>query len=534
MLDEMIDEVGYENIIDYLENDTPLGEETVYIRFSLFSNVIETFIFNEENKDNEIALWFRKRQFYADYLGSNKAIVQGKFRTSKIVTSAIKESLIFNWKTFMLKVKKELKNESTESTESIKCLFLTVINEYYENLKKYDIERVEEIEKISSKLIDLSDKILEELLKIEKIENKKIKIFLDTDLEEYKRSNKLYLEEKIFDTKTEIKVDGKILGRYSGFITLNNKKPYLKMNGEEIFLCTKEEAIKYRNLLFYISRNRKPISTEFGEIKFKFNPKDGELESFENIPFKIEKKEKKIPYRNVLNLSWYKEDNEINISNKINYLIDGFLYKESKQGKYNCFQYLYKDSIESFTYKNDETKFRNNLNKISRELIEINKNIESNYRILEIMTFILNIKDYFGMIKYEEIDLMNKKAFEKLKNYKNLNIESDEEFLFFSGQLAHYLATKSKANFISNTLLQKYCSVKKITRIKELIKMDMQKYSYNEILESRINIVFAKILEYVPQNEKIANNDSLLIGLFGENIFYKKIEKVEGVNDEKK
>lgn len=129
---------------------------------------------------------------------------------------------------------------------------------------------------------------------------------------------------------------------------------------------------------------------------------------------------------------------------------------------------------------------------------------------------------------------MNKKAFEKLKNYKNLNIESDEEFLFFSGQLAHYLATKSKANFISNTLLQKYCSVKKITRIKELIKMDMQKYSYNEILESRINIVFAKILEYVPQNEKIANNDSLLIGLFGENIFYKKIEKVEGVNDEKK
>ena len=174
MLDEMIDEVGYENIIDYLENDTPLGEETVYIRFSSFSNVIETFIFNEENKDNEIALWFRKRQFYADYLGSNKAIVQGKLRTSKIVTSAIKESLIFNWKTFILKVKKELKNESTES---IKCLFLTVINEYYENLKKYDIERVEEIEKISSKLIDLSDKILEELLKIEKIENKKIKIF---------------------------------------------------------------------------------------------------------------------------------------------------------------------------------------------------------------------------------------------------------------------------------------------------------------------------------------------------------------------
>ena len=133
---------------------------------------------------------------------------------------------------------------------------------------------------------------------------------------------------------------------------------------------------------------------------------------------------------------------------------------------------------------------------------------------------------------------MYEKIFEKIKNYREeFTIENDEEFIFLAGQMAYFLVSKSKAQVLTNKLLTKYIKVKKLSRIKEMLAIDFNTYSYDESLFSRVNKLFAGLMNYDIKSDVINDKEkNIFLGsLFGENLLYKSTKNKEGeVNEEEK
>lgn len=527
MLSEMIEAIGEENIVAYLENNYPLGE-CIVIYIDIAGKIKNVFVNNDKEEITEqevlnLKKQFQKYNFYAEYLGSNKAIVQTG-NTSKLITSSIKEAVIFNFKTIISKAEKTYKNSNANSIEKI---YIEAINAYYSALEKLekDKEEKELVSKIKGYLLNLD--LLKIIGEIENYKKMKIKIFIERPIANYKFDKERYLQDKIFDAGTERKLDNEIVGRYSGFLTLNAKKPLLKLNcTDEINLITREEAIKQYYLLLYISKNREIIKKGDTILKYSFNPKEMRLENFE-IKFSNNKEENNtIKYVNVLKLDWYNEEATIDISKKINYLLDGYFFKESKIGKYNLFNHNYKKAIEKFTSEGIEDYLRYKCNKLCNSIIDINKNKDDFCKMQQTITFIFNLKDHlFKTNKIGEILSMEERMFEKIKEYKDeFVIENDDEFLFLAGQMAHYLISKKKTFNKKNALFNQYLKVKNITRLKEILNIDMRRFGYEENINGRTNKIFAKILLYEAKNENI-NENMLIAGLYSNNIFYMKINK---------
>lgn len=539
MLKELIENIGYSNILDYLENNFNLGD-CVCIRLEKNANKIKKaniLVLDKKQKEElpkeKIVLmkWFQERAFYSTYLNSNKAIVC-KGNSAKLVVSCVKDNITFNYSTFLAKAKKII---GSDNECALIDMFNITINEYFNNLTNIDSDvNIDEYRKLFE---GYSNAILDTLKGIEGIENKKVRLFIDEDLEIYRQDNISYLNKKIFDNETEKKINNTLVGRYGGFLTLNPNKPLLKLHGlDEINLCTKEEAIEYRNLLLYLGNNREKINGLYGgEIKVNFNPKEQQIENFDIIPYEANReKENLIQYKNILHLKNFIEG-EINIANKINYLLDGYLFKQGFN-KYDTFYFLYKDAIEEFVYENNTKKLINNAKKIMNQLIDINIHSDSPYRIPEVVNFNLNLLDsILGEKNKELMEHMYEKIFEKIKNYKKeFIIENDEEFIFLAGQMAYFLVSKSKAQVLTNKLLTKYIKVKKLSRIKEMLAIDFNTYSYDESLFSRINKIFADLMNYDIKSDVISEKEkNIFLGaLFGENLLYKSTKNEEEKIDE--
>lgn len=542
MLKELIENIGYDNILNYLENNFNLGD-CVCVRLEKNSNELKEdniLILDKRQKEElpkeKIVLmkWFQSRAFYSTYLNSNKAIVC-KGDSTKLVVSCVKDNITFNYNTFLAKAKKTI---GSDNEFALIDMFNITVNEYFNNLVKVDSDV--NVEKYIKIFEGYSSVILDTLKGIEGIENKKVRLFIDEDLEVYKQDNISYLNKKIFDSGTEKKINNILVGRYGGFLTLNSNKPLLKLHGlDEINLCTKEEAIEYRNLLLYLGNNREKINGLYGgEIKVNFNPKDQQVENFDIIPFEVDREEENlIEYKNILHLKNFTEE-KINIVNKINFLLDGYLYKQGF-GKYDNFCFLYKDAIEKFVYEQNTQKLINIAKKITSQLISLNLHSDNQYKMQDVINFNLNLLDsVLGEKNKELMDYMYEKIFEKIKNYREeFTIENDEEFIFLAGQMAYFLVSKSKAQVLTNKLLTKYIKVKKLTRIKEMLAIDFNTYSYDESLFSRINKIFAGLMNYDIKSDVINDKEkNIFLGsLFGENLLYKSTKnKGSEVNEEEK
>lgn len=178
--------------------------------------------------------------------------------------------------------------------------------------------------------------------------------------------------------------------------------------------------------------------------------------------------------------------------------------------------------IDDFTYNNKKQELINKLKGMELSLLSICK--YDNYKLCKLVNLIILLEDYLlENHKIIEVQTMKEKMFEKIKDYKNLKIENDDEFLFLCGQLAHYYASKSQKIIPNNNLINKYISVKNTTQLIKFLVGDVKQYSYNEMINSRINVILSKVLEYKPVNKNISSN-YLLIGLYCENLFYKKIK----------
>lgn len=147
--------------------------------------------------------------------------------------------------------------------------------------------------------------------------------------------------------------------------------------------------------------------------------------------------------------------------------------------------------------------------------------------LISILCYLDNNKE---MYKDMAIDLKNIQL--KLKDFivgekANYSVESDEEFLYTSGQVLNYLVKQSKAAN-KGVLLKPFSELRNINMVKDKIKYGYERYGYDISLNSRMATVIQELYSY-KLGEKIKLRDKGLwfyynAGLIGQNLFYTKRE----------
>ncbi len=339
------------------------------------------------------------------------------------------------------------------------------------------------------------------------------------------------------------------MGRYSGFTTINKKKPLLNNVGgrvKEIDLYTKDDVINIFNL-----------KNKYNNIFLEFNPKDKEVLNYEQDPYRFDSENYNL--KDEINLNRYiliedilssgiKVEQLTNYSKlieSINAYVDFSLTVLDKNNtKKKLIYYRFKkvikepifDEIEKKPkfYIVDKETFKYNLDKIIDSIIDYNSLEKSNdeyafFKMKKIINFKICIEDYFyndgGRERVKNIQKVIK---EKIKNYKDgLEFENNNEIMYLAGQLANYLVSKSKAITKTNKLIGAYHKANSYDRIITLLKNSMDKYGYDINLNGRENIIFAQLLLNMKSSGMLTNEDKkyFLIGLYDKNIFYIKLKE---------
>ena len=440
MLHELIDAIGLEYMDKQLQRNTSF-KDTLCIRVNKDNTLDVVYTDKKDNmEDLEFKSWFSTRIYYSEYLTSNKAIIKTG-ATSKMITSAVKQAVIFNIKTMVDKTKK--------NKLSIEEVFNIGIDEYMNKLKHED------------SLIVKNKKSIYEILN--KYTDKKIKVLIleDDNVENYKIEYDKYISENIFD-----KENGKATNRYTGFITLNDKKPLLLNFGglcEEIQEYSKEEVSEIFTLNRYLSKFAKTKNeielNHGGKIIFEYNPKEKRIVSYEYIPQTEENKYKlNILIENILGgkIEEYNIKNYNMLVDKFNQYSDFSFNTVNNDNNKDVLYYKYKNMIQAFWGKGEERQYTVDKEFINLNMLNIIKDIiayngkvnnSSDYKYLklkDILNFEICVEDHFLKNNKKELVLsMREDMFERLKNYKEtFEINDTKELAFITGQLAKYTIDK--------------------------------------------------------------------------------------------
>lgn len=522
MLHELIDAIGLEYMDKQLQRNTSF-KDTLCIRVNKDNTLNVVYADKKDNmEDLEFKSWFSTRIYYSEYLTSNKAIIKTG-STSKMITSAVKQAVIFNMKTMVDKTKK--------NKLSMEEVFNMGIDEYMNKLKYED------------SLIVKNKKSIYEILN--KYTDKKIKVLIleDDNVENYKIEYDKYISENIFD-----KENGKATNRYTGFITLNDKKPLLLNFGglcEEIQEYSKEEVSEIFTLNRYLSKfakTKNEIELDHGgKIIFEYNPKEKRIVSYEYIPQTEENKYKlNILIENILGgkIEEYNIKNYNMLVDKFNQYSDFSFNTVNNDNNKDVLYYKYKNMIQAFWGKGEERQYTVDKEFINLNMLNIIKDIiayngkvnnSSDYKYLklkDILNFEICVEDHFLKNNKKELVLsMREDMFERLKNYKEtFEINDTKELAFITGQLAKYTIDKCGYVKTKNLLISKYHSVKNWSILKKHLNNDINKYGGG----SRENKIYAEILYKITvlkEDKRIMTEDEKTwfnIGFYSDNIFYKK------------
>lgn len=512
MIKELIDIIGMSDIEDYLRKDIKLGK-SICIRITEKGIDFENDVLinkDDNSKENmELRQWFKEREFYSRYLENNKAVVMSGY-TRCLVTSCVKESIFFNYETFLKLLDKYNKSEEE--------MLEVVIDEFLDSLQSADYKKY-----YKNNLISIIENI--KLAKCEFGEKFKIKIFLNISLENYIKSNNLYLKSKLFNKGSVVKSINK--GVSTSFLCVSSKKPLLRNIANPISeissLKSFDEAKKEYLLLSYLKENYNNLNKN-NNIKIKFNPKDGVVEDFK---IKITNKLDELKNNPIKYLNYFKEevkliDNKLLVYNLINKIMDnsiGINDPKSLKGNLKIFRNKYKEIIEEFVWDNEDRRFKILLEKIISDMYKINK--DNSEKLKQIINFDINLKKYY---KGERFMIDKNYIFNNIIKRWDKEVELDNNIReFLIGNIAQYLISKSNGGELGKKrMLNKYLLCKDYNKAIYLIKNDLSKLEVG----IRVQKIFANICNY-DNNKNIANSRCYLIGLLGENLFYKNINEGE-------
>lgn len=517
MLNELIEAIGYDNILDVIQNNKP-NKAMCFIRIKLNEkiNIDEDVLILNPKKDINIKNqrlydWFSQRQFYVDQIESNKGIMVGKYKYNKVITSNQSNCVKFNLETLVKKIKVDHKNQYT-FLEGLKYAIYEFCN------KLDDMDKI----KYYDEAVELISKMYEENKLPKKLA---IGLYLDIPIEEYKLKNENYLNKNILN-------DSNNRGVFSLFATCNEKKPHLFMkdniyNNNSAYKCNIEEAKCLFNLKKYLLiKPYNSVKYKNGIIKYECD--GGDIIKYEYIPHSIYD----LFVDNPLYIDNYKVDNASKFWSMIDKLVPSDKMSKNESFKNNYEKYysnLNTDNVKQFKiiYK----KMINSLYMLSYN------NIKDENNMCNLIKINIYTSDYFFNTNIvEEYSTMKENIINKIKNLKGKEyiIDSEDEYWYLIGAVAEYLVSQSQSQNNYIVFKMNYCKLNLKEQILRKLELDFARYGYNiEMKGSRVEKIYSAILNYSDNLDEKAKINKLKLqqGLFETN----KIIYVEGEkkNDKK-
>lgn len=511
MLNELIESIGFENINQELINSYS-RTNSIYVKlasnpqnniyFSIDKEVIKkNQIINQlTTEEVEQLKWFKKRENLSLWINSNKAIDCSNPYGRKI-TSNNKYAIIFSYENFKKVYKGDVQQHIKNAIKNyLKILDSLELNEKYTYAIDYIMKNYSE----------------EDLIK------RKVKIFMDLELDVYIDLNKRYLEKALANTikdkflENYLDQTNQII--YTGFSIVGNKLflGNLSMPIKELGIMAKEDAVKQENLKKYLeSKSETKLIIENIEITKDFKEKST-IQNFRYID-NLQKdifEEKNL----VIKFKEYNSGKEIltkkiiSSRNELKKYLYYFLGDEVNK---------YSTIIDGLETNREIGRFTKRLNEIFLKLENASKNDYS--KMNSVVAFEVSIIEYFKE-KYLNMRFENmyEKFSGKLSKYQTMDFNNSKEMSYVLGQLIRYVRNnvknKTKFNFLKNYLYNY-----RIKHILKLLDMDLKRYKTNQ----RTLSVLAEINEYVELfNIQKVDEISFKKGMFdSKNMFYVKGEE---------
>lgn len=540
MLNEIIRNVGYNNIIKTIKDDLNM-KNSLYIKIP-FERELDL---NEDilyiNKEIEIpqlekAEWFKEREVYSQRIMPNKSIVIGGMY-SKMVSTCTPYCITFNWDNFI--------NHKNTDKDNLEKSFENIINEFLsklqleDNLKYY----TKYFKEISAYILGNNfSKFL-------------IKIFLDKPVDEFKVEYLKHIENTLFDKGTQIVIDGKESGRVSLFYTLNTAdKPFLAhmmANTDEIHLLNAEESEKILNLKKYMdSVKRENLENNIAKIEYKMelnmSTKKWYLDKYNVNPTQIRDDIVNFNISNVLEDKYFKEisiNKYTELSQYILRLLDFnvkiyYSDNDNTASKFKVFSSLYFNYIEKIDNTNIEV-FKNVYPNIIKNIYTLYKNEDSIGKMRNILNFDISFRDYLYQTNIkEEFTKMMENIKNKIIVKGKYTIENEAEFFILCGQMAKFLKLQTQTDEKTNGLYSEYLMATNTKRLMTILARDKNRLDYASNIYGRSNKIMYSILEYYSVNKDNLKKIDVIEfnkGLyFGDCLFYSKSKKENNMKEEVK
>jgi len=547
----------YEKSGDKLILDNYTLKDGLYVKINK-DNSYEYYIFETVKKEkifktidgviskNEID-WFRKRDYYSEWLNANKMIFDKKIHN-------------INYLSLFVKI------DSFTSTDTKKLIGQDAIKYHFKSLcdyKKFNKPKEKEILKNYNSYLSNKNRkkdLIQKYRFIEKnildiVEKAKehnitnyIKIFFDEDIELYKKESEIYYSIKIFnDIAHSKKIDDLVYGLSDSNMNLNSKKPFLEQKAKKTnapFIILDSDALLIKKFLDWLKcqqlMNKNPLSQEIF-LNRDFREKDLIID-FDYIPLKIRKLENQIYVTNYLKAYNFKtkqiiEDYTIEELYQLEDKTDEIFY--NKQLTHNYFNdikvsqyisknlqtllYETKDSMLNYFKKYDDKGFYQVVKKYGSDFVVEHLRQNRELKAKESLNLKLSLLKHKGE-NIMDIQNIQQEMITKLET-SNYTALKSEEFFYLCGQIAKYLLSQSEAFQKNADLLEPFLRANNSKKLKKDIEITYFKYKHKISLNhTRLNNAMSLIMAYDGVEKLSKNMDSFLVGVLSDNIFYIKRE----------
>ena len=558
-------------------------------------------VLNHQGDDSELEDYVKIRDFYSKYIASNKAIdttyteenEKQKYTMLKKICSNNIYTLFFKNKCLLGICNKEATKDAVPMN-----VFKKGIEKYYESLKKLGTGKKEEIllneryteeeiQENKTKMFEALDLIYEDLKDREMPKETWIKIFLNKDIDEYKRVANIYLKLKLFNTNdNNIELNHEIYGANNYNFGLNSKKPYLELKSTpfkvgSLIDSKKIETLNKMYIWLYNNATGKNLLKLPDNWNFNGIPKEEEQITDKNTYIlrvagnngnariddyiytsRYNTKIRKFTCRdylkidnpivfeteNIYGLQWY--TNNIwfteNEQSTRNYIKDSYYDYDQKIAKSMLSNWKkellkqYKNLFLELFETEQEKNFRNEIDNLAINIVE-NMYIDN---LKQSKKYIYNPRKAFNLwIGYKQY--FNKKGEDETMKISNLQeqckeivegkdkIETDEQYYFLAGQAAYYLLSQSKADKLTQDVTEPFVKANTIKKLKDELKFLYEKYSYNIYLNhTKFNNILSQLLLAEPEEKIRDNKEILLAGILSNNLFYSNLNNGGNENGE--
>lgn len=581
-----------DGILDKIILDKHVLEFNSCMYYKLFKD--GTLMQITEESSEEEKQWIKERDLLSNYINSNKSI------TKSVLSNNI-YAVFFNVEKLKKGNKAQLTPETLEKDyfdkiiEREENLYLLKCNEK-NSINKKDIPFLKDMDYmdlddcnfIKNRFITAFKEISKEYkdqiaapkqkgkkkdkTKYEKA--KKIKIFYDETIENYKRESDKDTRLKVF-AKNDLcfSIDGVLYGPPYVDINTNNNKTFLINNAtpyEIGFNLSFEEVLNLRKIdLFLQTFKSKDEKGNYHVTKDIYLSNNLDINLDDDIIGKISTNS-----QNYLYISQEKQKTGYTIED-FN-VISGFDLEKNKMKIIN-YMGITRDGLlmsdEELPFNVVKNKLYDILNplKIKPDLLE-SKKLNINYKNIQNFLkdgdtrYVLSTYEkFFKMLLfdiYKDTDLPINYLTKKVLNYKlsfenhikgelrmnvnnfkmnilekinsNVDLESDNEFLFLYGQVYYYLTSLSKSSNKKLDFINLPARANSIKSLKIDLKRLIEKYDYDISFYHSKFITAVNLLFRYELKEKLTmlTNDYLYIGLTYNNMFYDKNEnKIDNDNE---